>query len=769
MTVVQSGAVPNAGPNRKQRRQAERKARKPRAGKGSAPETGKSQRLVEGKAHHVAGRLDRAEAIYRREIESGSQVPHAQALLGALCLQRGQAEQTVELLEQARRALPDQVPIHTNLGLAYDMLERTGDADRAFGRARDLQPEDPDAQKNVAGWLHSRHRFGEAIPLLERALAAAPRDPSRWLLLSKSYGTFSRLEPAIFSAERAFELAPEDPKVNAYLGMLLGSAGRYEEALAPLLAGFPAMGHDRDYQSTFLTVLSSVTIDSYRPDLERALLTCFETGLIDVQRLAPTAGGLLWLRYVNAARTEPGADGRGTKVHFDGVLADELLVLLLSRTVNQHQDLETLLVPLRRALLAQLRSAPEVSGTAMRFVAALAQQCHHNSYLFPLDEAETAEVQRLHAAVEQRLSEGEPTPDPELEKEIALCAMYRPLHRLQGFQRLLEVPLEAWSEELRPLLEVALHNPAREQALKATIPAFGTIDDQVSQKVRSQYEENPYPRWTFLPRHQPLSFAQVMRINAPWLTLPANFEEPEACLIAGCGTGRQPINIAAIVPQIPCLAIDLSLSSLAYAKRMAERHGVSNLEFMHGDLLDLGSLGRDFAWIESSGVLHHMEQPERGLESLLGVLRPGGYLKLGLYSRRARRFIVEARQRIRELGLEPTTENIREFRRRIAAGQEPHLDQYTKFSDFFDLDSFRDLVFHVQEHQFTIPELKAMLERHGLAFAGFVGLSEAVHQRFAAARPDPGAYSDLDRWAAFEEDAPDAFIGMYEFWCRKPT
>ena len=49
------------------------------------------------------------------------------------------------------------------------------------------------------------------------------------------------------------------------------------------------------------------------------------------------------------------------------------------------------------------------------------------------------------------------------------------------------------------------------------------------------------------------------------------------------------------------------------------------------DILDIGLLDEKFDIIESSGVLHHMNDPLKGLQVLLGVLKNNGFLKLGLY------------------------------------------------------------------------------------------------------------------------------------------
>ena len=130
--------------------------------------------------------------------------------------------------------------------------------------------------------------------------------------------------------------------------------------------------------------------------------------------------------------------------------------------------------------------------------------------------------------------------------------------------------------------------------------------------VRQQYEENPYPRWTQLDSEaqQAVPFGQQP-------------EKAIDALIAGCGTGLFTVQFARQTPSSRILAIDLSVASLRYAKRMAEKLGLTNVEFGQADILKLDSLGRQFDFIDTSGVLHHLADPWSGWRILLSLLRPG--------------------------------------------------------------------------------------------------------------------------------------------------
>ena len=116
-----------------------------------------------------------------------------------------------------------------------------------------------------------------------------------------------------------------------------------------------------------------------------------------------------------------------------------------------------------------------------------------------------------------------------------------------------------------------------------------------------------------------------------------------------------------------------------------------------------------------------MKNPSNGLSALLQQLKPGGYIKLGLYSEIARKVIVEARKTIQTLGINSMPESIRNFRKKVLAGEIKELLDLPRFGrDFYSLSECRDLCFHVQEHRFTTESLQKLLDAHSLTFCGFM-------------------------------------------------
>ena len=102
-------------------------------------------------------------------------------------------------------------------------------------------------------------------------------------------------------------------------------------------------------------------------------------------------------------------------------------------------------------------------------------------------------------------------------------------------------------------------------------------------------------------------------------------------LDAGCGTGHRLIGVARRYPGAEFVGIDMTKASLNVAKRLAERHGIGNVHFEQGDILNLDVSG-EFDLILCTGVIVCLDNPRRGLENLASLLAPGGIIFAWLYN-----------------------------------------------------------------------------------------------------------------------------------------
>jgi 2-polyprenyl-3-methyl-5-hydroxy-6-metoxy-1,4-benzoquinol methylase len=318
------------------------------------------------------------------------------------------------------------------------------------------------------------------------------------------------------------------------------------------------------------------------------------------------------------------------------------------------------------------------------------------------------------------------------------------------------------------LIDIQIAQPQQERKIAFQIRCLSEIKDTVSQKVQQQYEANPYPRWLGLAANRPVPFINYLQADIRPNTL-AQFpalDHPQV-LIAGCGTGSQPISCAQAYKNAAILAIDLSLPSLAYAKRKSDEFGVANVEFMQADILDLPVLGKAFDVIECMGVLHHMADPVQGWRTLLELLKPNGFMKIGLYSEYARQSVVAARAMIQANGYESDPAGIRACRQAILTlPDQDAAKEVIGVPDFYATSSVRDLLFHEQEHRFSLPEIAGILTELNLELLGFVTDSD-IKAAYGKTYPDDARATSLIHWHQFELDHPNTFWGMYKFWIKR--
>jgi hypothetical protein len=142
-------------------------------------------------------------------------------------------------------------------------------------------------------------------------------------------------------------------------------------------------------------------------------------------------------------------------------------------------------------------------------------------------------------------------------------------------------------------------------------------------------------------------------------------------------------------------------------------------------------------------------------------------MRVGLYSQLARRRINAARAFIAARGYAANVDDIRRARQDILSLTDGNdAKSIANYLDFFSTSECRDMLFHVQERQMTLPEIADFLGESDAEFLGFI-MDARIIERFKARFPHDKTASDLALWHVFETENPDTFAGMYQFWIRK--
>jgi len=705
------------------------------------------QALQNALGHHQAGRFGEAEAIYRQVATRAPDNFDALHLLGVLLHQTGRHTEAVEWISRALALQPDFAEAHSNLGEAFRALGRLDEAVTSFDRALALKPGYAQAHYNKGLALHAMGGLDNAVTAFQQALSVKPDYPDALLALARLLQGQGELKKALLCCQRLLKLNLQiDGHWLLYAGIL------------EFLSADALMLVDRDL-----------------------LLQAFARDVLDPQKLERIATAMvcsdpLVQPLLALASDTQGAAGKTastlTSEDFGPVMEMPLLLALLEQALITDYRLERLLTEIRRSLLAMSRQKEPRGGkpheaaydaTAERFACCLALQCFANEYLYIVSPEEESIVASLAAEADAALTRQAPLSA----FQLAALGCYQPLYR---YSFATKIQPSAWTQKhAQALLERQLRQPREEESIKADIPGVTGIADTVSQAVRQQYEENPYPRWKRrgkLGTGLPLHAALCQRL--PYRDIPENLPATPHILVAGCGTGSDAFQVAQAFAHGSMLAVDISKTSLAYAIRATKEFGVTDIDFRHADILELGVLNRQFDLIVCSGVLHHMRDPMAGWRVLTGLLQPDGYMNIGLYSRRARREVAALRQLVAEKEYPATREGISKFRHDVMQGEAGvQAGNIAITPDFYTTSACRDLIFHVQEHVYSPLEIQQCLNELGLEFLGFEFSNPEIRNRYLALFPENPACDSLDNWEKVEEENPEIFAGMYQFWVRK--
>ena len=681
--------------------------------------------------HHQCGRLQQAEAIYQQILR---QVPnHAETLhlLGAIRFQQGHLDGAAAVINQAINARPSEPIYYNDLGVVLKKQGKLNEAVACYRKALSLKPNFAEAHHNLGNVFREQDNLVEAE----------------------------------ISYRQALSILPDYVEAFCNLAYVLKAQGRADEAIRNCLAAL-RLTENTNAKICFAQIIRGIDFKSAEPAICELVTRAISEAWSNPDELLIPAISLIALNQgvkegVERANKAWPKQLSEQELFGDSGLAlvadDKLFQLTLETISVNRMEFERFLTMARHILLdAALKvDSGESKNNALGFYCALARQCFINEYIFACTAEEISQVESLRKKLIEKLKTKAPIPP----LWLSAVGAYSPLDTVPSADALLEM---RWPDAIAALLKQQISEPREEINLRNGI-ALLTAVDNISAHVQKQYEENPYPRWVkagpadqvlvndYFHQHFPKSSFQSLAKN-----------DQADILIAGCGTGLHSIDVARTFRGAKVLAVDLSLTSLSYAKRKTEELGLKNIEYARADILKLGDLNRTFDIVESVGVLHHLVNPLDGWRILLNLLKPGGLMKIGLYSERARQVHIAARNYIAEGGYTDSAEDIRRCRQDLMADE--RFQSLLTRKDFYATSDCRDLLFHVQECRFTPLQIKEILDTLGLTFIGF---EPRDFRQYLMCFPEDTAKTNLENWEAFEIENPGTFPNMFQFWVQK--
>lgn len=241
--------------------------------------------------------------------------------------------------------------------------------------------------------------------------------------------------------------------------------------------------------------------------------------------------------------------------------------------------------------------------------------------------------------------------------------------------------------------------------------------------VRTQYEEYPFPLRDPQDEARRLIVAEqesIGKLNHFCFGGRQSFNNRFRVLVAGGGTGDHTIFLAEQLRNYDARItyVDISRSSLDIAKARAQSRGLDNIDWHHRSILDISSMDvAPFDLISCTGVLHHLPEPERGLEALRGVLAPEGAMSLMLYGRVGRMAVYAGQElmrlvndgvgdpRLRTRHARNVVENLPETNWLLRGGGPNRV-----LNEFLDDESnLNDVLLHEQDRAYSVLEIYELL------------------------------------------------------------
>ncbi len=280
----------------------------------------------------------------------------------------------------------------------------------------------------------------------------------------------------------------------------------------------------------------------------------------------------------------------------------------------------------------------------------------------------------------------------------------------------------------------------------------------VGEDVRAFYERHPYPPPVdSLEKYRRLGQDRQKRRADYHLFWPARpYREDQSILIAGCGTS-QAAKHALRWPAAQVTGIDFSATSVRCTEELKRKYSLNNLQVCQLPIERVSDLKVNFDQIICTGVLHHLVEPQAGLNALRGVLKPdGGAMLLMVYAPYGRTGIYMLQEFCRRIGIRADDEGIRDLIATLKALPPHHpLENLLRDApDFRDEAALADALLHPQDRAYSVPQLFDFIEKAGLTFGRWLKQAPYTPQCGAVAKiPQASRLAQLslaEQYAAVE-------------------
>src|SRR5438093_9887951 len=156
---------------------------------------------------------------------------------------------------------------------------------------------------------------------------------------------------------------------------------------------------------------------------------------------------------------------------------------------------------------------------------------------------------------------------------------------------------------------------------------WDVLKGDVTDVVKQFYEKTPFPNYdgfdnvsSLVEKARKGFFARLLDEQIPF---------GSRVLECGCGTGQ--LSNFLSVANRTVIGADMCLNSLRLAQRFKERNQLGRVMFIQMNLFRPVLKPESFDLVISNGVLHHTADPFLAFQRISALVKPNGYILIGLY------------------------------------------------------------------------------------------------------------------------------------------
>jgi tetratricopeptide (TPR) repeat protein len=154
-------------------------------------------------------------------------LPDFNLMRGLLALDRGDAEDALAHLRKAESATAQLPALQIQLGHVYSRLRQPPQAEEAFRRALEIDPEQTEAAAGLSGALYRQAKYEEAADMALLAAAHAPWSGHNHLQLGRCLARLNRNEDALLAIGNALRRQPALIEAHRIAVVLYRRAGAH--------------------------------------------------------------------------------------------------------------------------------------------------------------------------------------------------------------------------------------------------------------------------------------------------------------------------------------------------------------------------------------------------------------------------------------------------------------------------------------------------------------------------------------------------------------